>query len=231
MARKKKTNGEDDTAVAASTLPQPSKVNAYSLNDLTLSLSAATRMITRSAKRASTARNNGLLDLPTEIRGAIYKNVLAVDDDTYDIEGISACRRTRHRDIYRVTNVDRHHLAILAVTKQIRAEVKALVPSKIIRFKNTRAFDYFLLDRDDEDEDKLKIREMQLLSAAKGVQVVVGKRPTRSVRKHWAELSDILSGLVSELRRIDPVDDEGNDMSAERVRILCRYHLAKTRTN
>lgn len=178
----------------------------------------------------SNARRTGLLDLPTEIRGAIFNNVLNVDDDTYKIEGVSSCRRTRYKNIYRVTNIRRHHLAILAVNRQTRAEVQALVPSKIFRFKNTRAFDYFILDRGDDDE-KVKSLELKLLYTAKKVQIVFDKRPSRSIRRHWDEIRDILTELLPEPPRVELRDAEGNDMSAKSVCTLGRYYLTRTSTN
>lgn len=218
-------------AVARFKIKKKGKSSTRVRVELVLTIPAANKSITTSNEHASTADKTGLLDtLPLEIRGMIYENVLAVDDDTYEIEGISSCRRTRYENIYRVTNVERHHLAILAVNKQIRAEVKALIPSKTLRFKNTRAFDYFIFDREDDDE-KLKMPELKLLYSAKEVQIVVGKRTSGHVRRRWARIRYSLTELLPQPPSVELVDAEGNDMSAKYVCIIDRYHLERTCTD
>ena len=185
--------------------------------------------IEATTERASTTNKTGLLDLPLEIRVKFYDELLAVDNDTYEIEGKSSSRWHRYRDFYRVTNIRDHHLAILAVNRQTRAEIKALVPSKILRFKTIRAFDYFLLDRGDYDVDaKLKAPELELLHAAQKVQIVVGKRPySRHVRRYWDEMRYILAELLPEFPRIEPIDDEGNDVGVKAVCMPVCYHLTR----
>jgi len=183
---------------------------------------------THSDEHATTTNKTGLLDLPLEIRVKIYDEVLAVDNNTYEIEGKSSSRWSRYRNFYRVTNIDDHHLAILAVNHQTRAEVKALVPSKILRFMTIRAFDYFLLARDDDYDATLKAPELGLLHAAKKVQIVVGKRPfSRHVRRRWDEIRYILAELLPEFPRIEPIDDEGNDVGVKAVCMPVCYHLTR----
>ena len=230
MTNKKKAD-EDKATAAEPTLPQPSKTLAHHPIDLILILSLAIEATTHSDEHAITIDKTGLLDLPLEIRVKIYDEVLAIDNDTYEIEGKSSSRWSRYTDFYRVTNINDHHLAILAVNRQTRAEVRALVPSKILRFMSIRAFDYFLLDREDDDE-KLKALELELLHAAKKVQIVVGKRPhSRQVRRRWDEIRYILAELLPESPRIELVDDEGNDVGVKRVCILIGVHSRRMCTD
>lgn len=216
MTHERKTQSEGKAVKVQPTMPQASTFTQRSPFDIILTLSSGIRSTSSSGETSWEAQKTSLLDLPLELRTIIYNHVLAVDGNTYQIKHAHCTKLSemQHRqNAHQVININPNHFALAAVNKQISEEVKASVPAKEFRFASTYALDNFLLTEKHGDL-RIIMANLDILSQASKIEVVVGKRPfSRTVREHCVELFEMLAELLPIPVEVEFVDTEGDSQT------------------
>lgn len=231
MTDKKICRG-DTTIETEPSVPQTGKFNAHSDIEIMLILSLAIESARPSKEMSNMSRQTNLLDLPLEIRTMIYNYVLAVDENTYEIDHAHYTTQSewqRRHNVHRVTNIDPNHLALSTVNRQISNEIKANITAPCFRFASVSALDNFLFceEHDDQNDDandhpdenlRLNMTYLNILYKASKVEVIVGQRPfSRSTRAQFVLVYEMLSNLLPKPLTLQLITAESGDESLELV--------------
>jgi len=190
MLREKRPICKDSSLITQSASSrQPSKFSDCAGHTVSLTLSPGAETTLDPEDEPRTHSETGFLALPLEIRIMIYNYVLLTEENTYEIKDFPTRPHLTwsHRDnVHTVSDIDPHHLALTAVNKQTREEIKANLPNKSFRFIGTEALLSFLFNK---TASYPKDVNLDLLAKASKVQVALGSEsPSHRIYIHWKPL-------------------------------------------
>lgn len=168
----------------------------------------------------------GFLDMPLEVRVMIYDMLLSIEDNVYEIKHFPSTpiRAFWYRDnVHKVSDIGPHHLALTAVNKQIREDIKTNLPTKDFRFIGTEALLNFVFNKGTPHPRAVNV---ELLDKAAKVQVVLGSESSpHRFDIHWEPLKYMVWHLDKPLA-VEFVTVEGSDDGVEVVcgKIACKWN-------
>lgn len=219
MTRKKKIDRTDEVADAQSAASrQLSKSSDRASHTAALTPSAGNETTDDVEHKPRADKTTAFPDLPLEIRIMIYNMVLSTEGNVYEITHASSTPGviSEWRDnFHKVTNIGPHHLALSAVNKQIREDIKANLPDKDFRFVGTWALASFLFKSGTVRPSAVRL---DLLEKASKVEVTLGSEPSpHFIKYHWKPLEWMTWRLIKPLA-VEFVPAEGGH---EKMRVVC----------
>ena len=219
MTRKKKIVRTDEVADAQSAASrQLSKFIGRASYTAPLTPSTGIGMTNYVENEPRADRTTDFLDLPIEIRVMIYNMVLSTKGNVYEITHVSPTPWiiTEWRDnFHKVSDIPTHHLALSAVNKQIRQDIKANLPDKDFRFIGTWALASFLFKSGTVRPSDVRL---DLLEKASKVEVTLGsEKSPHCIKYHWKPLEWMTWRLIKPLA-VEFIPAEGSD---EEMKAVC----------